>query len=214
MYKNIIFDMGNVLIMFYPEKTLQKYLSNKHEVDLILDVFYNSTEYRQVDRGVLTYEEVISALADKLPKHLIELLMFLYVENCFGKTQMPVFSQMYELIIDLKANGYKVYLLSNAGVDFYDYAPDIPAISLMDGKIISSDYKLLKPEPEIYSMLFEKYDLNASECIFIDDVWENIDGAKQCGMDGICFNSSLEEVSVLREKLMAHGIAIGDVIHS
>lgn len=208
MVKNIVFDMGNVLIMFYPEKTFSKYLSDKAEVDMILNAFYKSGVYRECDRGTKTYEEVINEVAPALPEHLTALLKKLYLENCFGKTEMPVFPEMYDLVKELKENGYNTYLLSNAGFDFYEYSPEKPAISLMDGIIISCEHKLLKPEKGIYEALFEKYSLNPSECVFIDDMKENIEGAKQCGMDGIVFSPAFEDVSVLREKLRNKGIKI------
>lgn len=208
MIKNIIFDMGNVLIMFYPEKTFSKYLPDKKDVDMIHNVFYKSGVYRECDRGTKTYAEVIDEVSPELPEHLVELLKKLYLENCFGKTEMPPFPEMYDLITELKANGYKTYLLSNAGFDFYEYSPEKPAIALMDGKIISCEHKVLKPEKEIYKILFNTYSLDPSECIFIDDVEENIEGGKKCGMDGIVFSPSFEDVSVLREKLRNKGIKI------
>lgn len=208
MYKNIIFDMGNVLIMFYPEKTFSKYLTDKKDVDLILDVFYKSGIYRDCDRGIRTYAEVIDAIQDKLPPHVLAVLKELYLEKGYGLTEMPPFPEMYDLIQELKANGYKTYLLSNAGYDFYEYSPHKPALALMDGRVISCEHKVLKPEKEIYEILFSTYSLDPSECIFIDDIEENIEGGKKCGMDGIVFSPSFEDVSVLREKLRNKGIKI------
>lgn len=208
MIKNIIFDMGNVLIMFYPEKTFSKYLPDKKDVDLILDLFYKSGIFRECDRGTRTYAEVIDSIADKLPPHVLAVLKEIYLEKGYGLTEMPPFEEMYDLIQELKANGYKTYLLSNAGYDFYEYSPHKPAIALMDGKIISCEHKVLKPEKEIYEILFNTFSLDPSECIFIDDVEENIEGGKKCGMDGIVFSPSFEDVSVLREKLKNKGVKI------
>lgn len=206
MIRNIVFDMGNVLVMFYPEKTLKKYLSKQEEIDQILDVFYNSGIYRDCDRGVRTYAEVIGEISGSLPEHLVALLKRLYLDQCFGKEEMPVFPEMYDLIVNLKQNGYKTYLLSNAGFDFYEYSPGIPAIGLMDGRVISCEYRLLKPEKGIYEVLFRKYGLDPSECLFIDDVQENIDGAAACGMDGICFSPSFDNVEVLKDALRKKGV--------
>lgn len=208
MIKNIVFDMGNVLIMFYPERTLSKYLDSKDDIRLVLDKFFASEDYRECDRGTKTYSEIIDGLKGQLPEHLINLLRQLFVENCFGKKEMPPFEGMYELIENLKAKGYKTYLLSNAGTDFYDYALNVPAVAALDGRVVSSDYHLLKPEKEIYKVLFEKFDLKPSECIFIDDSMANIEGAAFCGMDGICFSPAFEDVGVLIEKLKNKGINI------
>ena len=207
MIKNIIFDMGNVLILFYPEKTFSKYLDKK-DVDLVLDVFYKSGIYRDCDRGVRTYADVIEEVAPKLPAHVLAVIKKLYLENGYGLTEMPPFPEMYDLIQELKANGYKTYLLSNAGYDFYEYSPHKPAIALLDGKIISCEHKVLKPEKEIYEILFSTFSLEPSECVFIDDVEENIEGGKKCGMDGIVFSPAFEDVSVLREKLRNKGVKI------
>lgn len=200
--------MGNVLIMFYPEKTLRKYLDNEEDIKLILKEFYGSKGYREVDRGTLTYEELLESLKGVLPERLIELLYRLYVKNCFGKTEMPVFPEMYEVVSKLRDKGYKTYLLSNAAKDFYDYSRYIPAIGIMDGAVVSSDYGLLKPEKEIYETLFKKYGLNPAQCLFIDDVEENIKGAEKCGMEGIVFSPSFQSVFVLKEKLREKGIDI------
>ena len=207
MIKNIIFDMGNVLILFYPEKTFSKYLDKK-DVDLVLDVFYKSGIYRDCDRGVRTYADVIEEVAPKLPPHVLAVIKKLYLENGYGLTEMPPFPEMYDLIQELKANGYITYLLSNAGYDFYEYSPHKPAIALLDGKIISCEHKVLKPEKEIYEILFSTFSLDPSECVFIDDVEENIEGGKKCGMDGIVFSPAFEDVSVLREKLRNKGVKI------
>lgn len=208
MYKNIIFDMGNVLILFYPEKTFGKYLEDKSDVDKIMNVFYKSGAYRECDRGTKTYAEVIDEVSSLLPENVLSVLKDLYLEKGYGLTEMPPFPEMYDLILELKANGYKTYLLSNAGYDFYEYSPHKPAIALMDGRIISCEHKVLKPEKEIYEILFNTYSLDPAECIFIDDVAENIEGGKKCGMDGIVFSPSFEDVSVLREKLRNKGIKI------
>lgn len=208
MYKNIVFDMGNVLIMFYPEKTLKKYLDDEEDISLIIKEFYGSRGYREVDRGTLTYKDLLESLKGVLPERLTELLDRLYVKNCFGKTEMPVFPEMYDVVSSLREKGYKTYLLSNAGKDFYDYSKYIPAIGIMDGAVVSSDYGLLKPEKEIYETLFKKYDLTPEECLFIDDTEENIKGAEKCGMEGIVFSPSFQSVSVLKDKLREKGVDI------
>lgn len=208
MIRNIVFDMGNVLVRYDPEKTLRKYLAREEDIHLLMKEFYGSGVIGDTDRGVKTYENIIDERAPFLPQRLVVLLKKLYLDQCYGREEMPVFPEMYDLVALLKKNGYRVYLLSNAGVDFYQYSPYIPAIGLMDGKIVSSDYKLLKPEKEIYETLFRKYALLPAECVFIDDMPVNIEGAERCGMEGICFSPSWESVSVLKERLRNKGIQL------
>ena len=119
---------------------------------------------------------------------------------------MPPFEKMCELVKQLKQNGYGIYLLSNASSDFHERRSGIPALAFFDGVLISADYKLLKPEKEIYEALYEKFSLNPEECFFIDDVQKNIDGAKATGMDGHCYYHG--DVEILRADLRSKGVNI------
>lgn len=208
MIKNIIFDMGNVLVRFDPEKTLRKYTDSENDIKLILDKFYKSELYRDTDRGVRTYKEVIDILAPSLTDRAVMLLERIYVDESFGRNNLPVVQGMYELIFELNQNGYGTYLLSNAGYDFYDYSPFIPAISILKGGVVSCDVHMLKPERGIYISLLDKYSLKADECLFIDDLGENADGARDCGMDAICYSSFKDGVDFLRRSLISKGVKI------
>ena len=112
---------------------------------------------------------------------------------------------MYELVKELKDRGYKVYLLSNASVRQHEYWPRIPAAQLFDGKLISSDVHLVKPQPEIYRLFCDTFQVLPEECFFIDDSPQNIEGAYEVGMQGVIFHG---EVGALRESLRAAGVAV------
>ncbi len=112
---------------------------------------------------------------------------------------------MYELAEELKNGGYGVYLLSNATLRQSEYWPRIAASRFFDGTLISADVKLVKPQPEIYSLLCEKFGLTASECFMIDDVPQNIEGAFEAGMSGFVFN---EDVTALRSALKKAGVRL------
>ncbi len=205
MKKNIIFDNGDVLTMYEPLQVLRRFLSDEADVQTLNRTFYQAGYIRETDRGVMTHEEAIERVKDKLPQRLVDLLRYLYIENVYGVAFMPVFEEMTALVREVKEKGYGAYLLSNAGFDYYVYSKQNPAIAMMDGVVISCEYKLLKPERELYQILFDKYDLDPAECVFIDDMPENIAGANAVGLDGICFSPAREDVSVLREKLRGYG---------
>ena len=112
---------------------------------------------------------------------------------------------MAELVEELKKLGYHIYLLSNASSSLHAYFPRIPGHEFFDGEIVSGDWKMLKPHREIFELLYRNYDLDPAECLFIDDVPANIDGAAQTGMDGIVF---LEDIARLRRELNALGIPV------
>ena len=113
---------------------------------------------------------------------------------------------MYGFVKELKENGYGVYLLSNVGKEFHRVKKNIPVLELFDGFVASSDYQVIKPEKEIYNILYEKFSLKAEECYFIDDVQKNIDGARETGMDGHCYSHG--ELEILKEDLRQKGVKI------
>ena len=106
------------------------------------------------------------------------------------------------VVRELKARGYTLYLLSNAARRQHTYWHDIPGSECFSGTLISADVHLLKPEAAIYQALFDKFDLTAASCLFIDDFPPNIEAAENAGMQGIVFH----DAGQLREELKARGI--------
>lgn len=202
MIKNIIFDMGGVLIDYNPEKALYS-LFDKATADILLKEIFRNPVWSDKDRGIIFPDEIMRIKKDSIPAEVYEKVCGM-VDNFYP--YMPPFEKMYGLVKALKENGYGIYLLSNASSDFHERRSGIPALSLFDGVIISADYKLLKPEKEIYEALYEKFSLNPEECYFIDDVQANIDGAKATGMDGHCYYHG--DIEILKTALIEKGIKI------
>ncbi len=202
MIKNIIFDMGGVLIDYNPEKTLYG-MFDRETADILLKEIFRNQVWSDKDRGIIFPDEIMAQKKDAVPAEVYEKTAEM-VNNFYP--YMPPFEKMYDLVKQLKDNGYGIYLLSNASSDFHVRREGIPALSLFDGVLISADYKLLKPEKEIYLALFEKFSLNPEECYFIDDVQKNIDGARAAGMDGHCYYHG--DIEILKEALKEKGIRI------
>ncbi len=200
MVKNIVFDMGGVLIDYNPRKTLATYFSPEHHEVLLKEVFGNEL-WHQLDGGFLRYHDVIPQILPKIPRETRELIEKMLTDFY---PYMPPFPEMYELIKKIKSAGYKVYLLSNATPRFFDRYQDVPALTLMDGYFISALYQLLKPQREIYEAFCNKFSLKAEECFFIDDMPQNIKGAKAFGMKGHVFK--YPELDALVESLNAEGV--------
>ncbi len=201
--KNIIFDMGGVIIDFRPEYTLKKYFDNENDRQLILKEVFQAPIWRDMDRGTISVEQLQAYAAEKIPPHLRDKVCDIIL-NWFD--EMPPKEDIYEVVKILKENGYKIYLLSNASRDFYKSKDNYPAFKLFDGFIISADYLLLKPERELYEILYKSFDIKPEESYFIDDMQINIDGAKEAGMDGYCFSDG--DVEKLKSAMRLKGINI------
>ncbi len=202
MIKNIIFDMGGVLIDYNPEKALYS-LFDKETADILLREIFRNPIWNDKDRGIIFPDEIMEQKRTLIPAEIFDGVSEL-VNNFYP--YMPPFEKMYDLVKQLKENGYGIYLLSNASSDFHIRREGIPALSLFDGVVVSADYKLLKPEKEIYLTLYEKFSLNPEECFFIDDVQKNIDGAKATGMDGHCYYHG--DIEILKKDLISKGVNI------
>lgn len=200
--------MGNVLLEFDLDTILERNgVTDRSDKDIMIERLFHSKEWRAYDEGTCNKDDFRPVL-DKLPAHLKKLGYALIIDQCFALNEMPPAEFMYGLIKGLKDNGYKIFLLSNAGQDFYIYSKANPAIELFDGCFVSSDYKLLKPDRRIYEKFFEVMNVRPEECIFIDDVQENVDGSIACGMDSIRFNCTKDTVEYLKKELSERGVNV------
>lgn len=197
--KNIVFDMGKVLIDFDFDRTLNECFLPEHHAVVNEHVFRNPV-WREMDGGLKRSEDVIPEVLPKLPPEIRDTIASM-ISDFYP--YMPVIEGMESLVKKLKKAGYKVYLLSNATPRFFDRYLDIPAITLMDGYFISALYKLLKPQREIYEAFCNKFSLKADECFFIDDMPENIQGAVDYGMRGFVFK---KDINALENALRENGV--------
>lgn len=204
MIRNIVFDMGNVLIRFDRDYFISRLGIEGEDADLLKREVFLSLEWARMDRGSMTDEEAAKSVCTRLPQHLHDAAQKLV--SMWDRPILPI-EGMYELVEELKANGYGIYLLSNASFRQHDYWPRIAESKFFDGTLISADEKVVKPQPEIYRLLLERFDLKAEECFFIDDVPANIEGAFYCGIPGAVFHGS---ASLLRRDLRAAGVRIGE----
>ena len=202
MIKNILFDMGQVLIRFDRDYFMERLGVSEEDRALLMREVYLSVEWVQMDRGTLCEEEAFRKIAPRLPQRLHETAMKLI---CMWDRPILEVDGMYELIEELKTLGYGIYLLSNASIRQHEYWPRIPASKFFDGKLISADVHKIKPQPEIYRLCLEKFGLKAEECFFIDDAPINIEGALCCGIKGTVFHG---DAKLLRQQLRAAGVPV------
>ena len=202
MIKNILFDMGNVLIHFDRKAFLDRLDISEEDKQLLLREVFLSVEWVQMDRGTLREETAEPLMCQRLPEHLHSAVHSLV--SLWDNPMLPI-AGMAELVEELKDNGYGIYLLSNASVRQHEYWPKIPGWQFFDGKIISADEKVMKPHPDYYLRALDRFKLIPGECVFIDDVSANFEGAMYCGIPGIVFYG---DAKLLRRQLREKGVFI------
>ena len=155
-----------------------------------------------LDRGTLSEHEALERFRARLPLRLHEA-----AERCVFWWKEPLWPipGMAELIGELAGQGYRIELLSNATAKLHEYCPRIPGSSFFRGLTVSADWKLLKPQHEIYETMLETRDLRAEECFFIDDSPANAEGALQLGIRAAVFTGDVDR---LRRDLVAAGIRL------
>lgn len=180
--KNIIFDIGNVILNFNVDDILQKFTSDRNEQKFILDNIINSPEWlgnALIDTGYITRENAIEIVKDRT-NHVYDNLItdFWYNYNNFAKVDENVLN----LIKKLKNNNYKIYLLSNINPYTYEFVEKSGLFELVDGYVLSYQEHKVKPFLSIYMTLLERYTLIPSESVFIDDNQNNITTGNSLGI--------------------------------
>ena len=202
MIKNIVFDMGGVLIRFDRDFFMERFGVRGEDKKLLMREVFLAPEWVMMDRGVLTDRQAGEIMCRRIPERLHDAVWKLVT---FWDRPILEINGMYDLIEELKGMGYGVYLLSNASLRQHDYWPRIPASKFFDGTLVSADVKLVKPMPEIYRTLLDTFSLQADECFFIDDSTANVEAAMYVGLNGAVF---FDDIVRLREDLNRAGVPV------
>ena len=201
MIRNIVFDMGQVLIHWTPHLLLTPFHLTPEEEDMVLRELFQSVEWVKLDRGSMTPGEAIQAVCPRLPESLHPCVREV-VTRWDAWTLVPM-EGMAAPLGELKELGMHIYLLSNANLALRSYFPRIPGSECFDGLMVSAEEKLVKPNPDIFRALLERFGLEAERCFFVDDSPSNVEGAMGVGLNGCVFKGSVSE---LRRKLRAAGV--------
>lgn len=201
MIKNIIFDLGNVLVKYTSENFLEKNVKKERQEKFIETVF-KSKEWLELDRGTLSYEDAIEKFAEIIPedRESLEKLFNNNIMECL----IPI-EENIKVLKKLKAKGYDLFVLSNFHRPAFEQIQnDWEFFNEFDGGVISCYCHLLKPNQRIYELLLAKYGLIPEETLFIDDTKVNVEGAEKIGIAGI----HLDFPEMLEELLKNKGIEL------
>lgn len=206
MIKNILFDMGNVLIRFEPKEYVKKAGLSESEQQLMLRELYGSIDWIELDRGTIDEAEIIDRVTARVGEPLRGAIEKLVCH--WDRPELPV-EGMKALTDELCEKGYELYLLTNAGPRHKEYWPRFAAAEHFPEERIyrSADVHLLKPDPAFFEGALEKFGLDRSECVFIDDSAANAEGAQRAGLDAIVF---FGDAARLRRQLRARGVDVSE----
>ena len=194
MIRNIIFDMGGVLLDYNPPRYISYLTADEADAALLLREVFNSVEWFRLDHGTIGQEEAAAAMRSRLPARLHDAVERL-IE--WWKLEVRPVEGMAELLAELKSLGYGLYLLSNASVRHPEYFDRLPSAQYFDGRFVSAFYKLLKPQYDIYHAMLREFDLKAEECFLVDDSIANIEAAYCVGISGAIFDGEVERLRAL-----------------
>ncbi|RFS19233.1 HAD family phosphatase [Chitinophaga silvatica] len=185
MINTIVFDFGGVLIDWNPRHLYKNVFTSNQEMEQFLSDICNDEWNLQQDKG-RSFSEGISLLKNKYPAHSknIELFYSQWEEMLNGEISGTV-----EILKQLKSQ-YKVYGLTNWSSETFPIALEkFPFLGLFDGIVVSGDEKMIKPDQKFYQLLLERYNLNAANCVFIDDNIKNVNAALTLGFHALHFTN-------------------------
>lgn len=206
MIKNVIFDIGNVLVDFR-WRVLMEELGLPAETQAIFaKTVFGSRWWGELDHGIYEEAEILAHFREDNREHLDE---FDLVWDNRGRLVEP-YAYAVAWIEQLKASELKVYLLSNYPRDVFTLHTEcgcFPFLDRVDGRVVSGFVKMVKPNADIYEYLLSEYGLAAGECVFVDDREENVETARALGMKGIVFQGYEQARSELN-KLVSSGFSV------
>ena len=199
MIKNVVFDIGNVLLKFEPKTYLVKKFTCEEKGEKILDLVFKSDEWLMLDKGTITETEAIKILSER---HVLYSEAIKDAFNGWYDILIPM-EDTIDILKQLKDKGINTYYLSNFHQLAFEHVTEKNEFfKLFQGGIVSYKENLLKPEKEIYMRLLEEYNLKSEETIFIDDTLANIQGAEIVGINTIHFKNSQDLMAKLNELLI------------
>ncbi len=184
MIRNLIFDVGNVLLGYrWYEMLTQDYGLSHEEANRIgNEIFETDLWGVRLDGGKISFEEAIQEYRSLYPDDFPVIEWFL--RN--GKQMAVKRPEVWEKVVGLKKKGYKIYILSNYSDElFHQHTEGASFLDILDGGVVSCQVKEIKPNRRIYEILLERYDLDPTECLFFDDRADNVEAARNLGFEAI-----------------------------
>ena len=195
MVKNYIFDFGNVLAEFYHERLTAPFVDDLDMRKYISDIVFDRSFWDGLDDGSVSDDDARAEIRKRISGDMQDVAIKVYDNWIESLTPVP---HMQKLVEDIKNKGNKLYLLSNISVGFAEGYSRVKWIndllSMFDGLVLTGKIGLVKPNRDVFEYLLDKYNLQADECIFIDDNEKNVCGAEVVGIKGYLFDGDAQKL--------------------
>lgn len=195
MIDNIIFDFGNVLAKFDLKYILSHFIQDEEDKKIFMSAIYEN--WKLLDSGDMDYEDYIKTTKEKLPSYLHDIADEMFYS---WHKYMPYTDGIQSLLKNLKQKGYRLFILSNASVYFGEILDYFEITKLFEDKIISGNIKMVKPSKEIYLYAIDKFGIDAQNTLFIDDKYENVEGAKACDINSVLFENDVKKLKTIMKE--------------
>ena len=182
-YKNLVFDIGGVLLSYRWRDMLTKdYVLDPEKAELFGTMIFSDPLWLEFDYENVPFEEVMHRYMEKYPEWAETTEWFLTHSELMKVDRPRVWAELHRL----KMKGFRIYLLSNYSSVLLDkHARGASFFADIDGKVVSYEIHAIKPDKAIYEELFKRYGLLPEECLFFDDREANAEGSRRCGMDAV-----------------------------
>ena len=194
---DIILDMGNVLLEWNKDKILQGVSDTKEEYLVLDKTIFQSGLWEKLDLGTMTREElvlkVVSMIGRTYQKKVEEVIWN-------WPSYIDIYREVFPILSELKKKGHRIFVLSNTSKVFYDLLEEqlSPIKELLDGFVLSCDIKAIKPDLAMFKEILDKYQLNPTHCVFLDDIENNTIAAQKLGIKAYQIKKRSDVVDILK----------------
>lgn len=197
MVNSVIFDIGMVLVNFCWQDMFKELGLEGETLEAVADATVRSPLWQDFDRGTWPTQELIRRFVANAPEYKAEIeLVFQNMDKI-----VTLYDYSMDWIRQLKADGYRVYVLSNIPelVHLDNLDDKLRFLKEVDGAVLSYQEQLLKPDHRIYEVLCERYGIVPEQAVFFDDRLENVEAARACGLNAIQFHDYVQGTNELKQ---------------
>ena len=194
---DIILDMGNVLLEWNKDKILQGVSDTKKDYLILDKTIFQSGLWEKLDFGTMTREElvleVVSMIGNTYQKKVEEVIWN-------WPSYIDIYTEVFPVLSELKKKGHRIFVLSNTSKVFYDLLDEqlSPLKEVLDGFVLSCDIKAIKPDLAMFKEILDKYQLDPTNCVFLDDIEDNTNAAQKLGIKAHQVKKRSDVVDILK----------------